>query len=161
MKNKKSNNSITCCLDENTQVLEANGMKSQIKSLKIGSRVTTPDGGSAVVTNTWKGRENDLLELNFEDVSIKLTPNHPVQTPNGFVRAGALKAGDEVSIFNYTQNSTKIVKSVNKVEHQMSRNIYVDYGQYSVCNIDTEGRKPFIIDGGVIVGTFYTQQTMK
>ncbi|MDR2589908.1 MAG: hypothetical protein LBC71_02815 [Oscillospiraceae bacterium] len=160
MKNNKSNDSITCCLDENTKVLEANGMKSQIKNLKIGSRITTPDGGSAMVTNTWKGRENDLLELNFEDATIKLTPNHPVQTPNGFVKAGDLKAGDEVSIFNYSENSKKTVKSVNKVEHQMFSRTYIDDGQLSVYNIDTEGRKPFIIDGGVIVGTFYTQQTI-
>ncbi|MDR2572318.1 MAG: hypothetical protein LBD23_18750 [Oscillospiraceae bacterium] len=137
------------CLEENTQVLLAHRLLMPIRAIKIGESVATPDGGSAKVQNCWQGREYELLEIRFDGASVRLTANHPVQTPNGFVKAGSLKAGDEVSVFANEQNAIQKVKSVEKVEQM-----------FKVCNLDTEGHKPFIISGGIIVGTNYTQNRM-
>jgi hypothetical protein len=137
------------CLEENTQVLLAHRLLMPIKSIKIGESVATPDGGSAKIQNCWQGHERELIEIRFDGASVRLTANHPVQTPNGFVKAGSLKAGDEVSVFANEQNAIQKVKSVEKVQQM-----------FKVCNLDTQGHKPFIISGGIIVGTNYTQNRM-
>ncbi|MDR2571089.1 MAG: hypothetical protein LBD23_12500, partial [Oscillospiraceae bacterium] len=80
-------NSHIDCLEENTQVLLAHRLLMPIKSIKIGESVATSDGGSAKVQNCWKGNERELIEIRFDGASVRLTANHPVQTPNGFVKA--------------------------------------------------------------------------
>jgi hypothetical protein len=135
-----------CCLEENTRVLLADDEFRPIKDIRIGDRVATLDKGDVRVMNCWQGLEDELLELWLGDGFIRLTPSHPVQTPTGFVKAGSLKADDEVYGYTNFRRCTHKVKSIDKVKQS-----------FMVCNLDTENNEPFIVEAGFIVGTNYAQ----
>jgi hypothetical protein len=85
------------CILEGTLILTEEGLRP-IETISIGDRVYSPEAGCYVeVNNTWSGYErSDLTELSAGGVSVKVTGDHPIFTPAGYVSAKLIKTGDTV-----------------------------------------------------------------
>jgi hypothetical protein len=53
---------------------------------------------TTTVTNVWSGPQDEVLQIDFGDSTLKVTKDHPVYLPNQefFVWASSLKLGDEL-----------------------------------------------------------------
>jgi hypothetical protein len=130
------------CFAAGTRVLCAPHTWRPIEEIRIGDRVVTADGrGYARVRNTWTGRDAMLVEIAFAEGALKMTEGHPVLTPGGYVKAGALKLGDAFCGDDKICTVTSVTRQV---------------GDFAVYNLDTDGDRPFIAEG-VAVGTNRTQ----
>jgi hypothetical protein len=103
------------CLAPDTRVLVEHGRVVRVSELQAGAKVLTHTGAHATVTAVTASAP---IEANGAGRTVKirawlggeteLTPNHPVFTRRGWVPAGELHIGDEVSM------------PVRKITHEIS-----------------------------------------
>lgn len=76
------------------------------------------------IVNAWEREERDLVEVKFDKLKIKCTPNHEVLTNNGWKESGNLEIGDLVvcslpdnnSLTEYSYKPVDKVIKLNKKE---------------------------------------------
>jgi intein/homing endonuclease len=95
------------CIDESSQILMANGTSKRICEVRIGDQVLS-SFNTAQVTNTWTGREADLIEITAGDSTLLTTRDHPIKTATGFKVAGEIRVNDEVRIMQGVTVVTKV-----------------------------------------------------
>jgi hypothetical protein len=124
------------CLVEGTLITMFDGEQIPIENIRIGDRVKT-DNGYAVVTNTWKGRESEIVRILTDSGELECSLTHPVKTTAGMVRALDITANHTLIAQN---NEHRSVLSAGRVERFCN-----------VFNLDVEKDKVFYANG-VLVG---------
>jgi hypothetical protein len=127
------------CLAKGTKILTNEGYKP-IETLKIGDVIYAPsDGTYAKIYNTWRGLEHgDMIEISLGEDVIFATPNHPILTNHGYVKA------DELG----PKENKVIGKDGTEIEIEVKKNPF--HGE--VYNLDTVGNVAYLADF-VAVGT--------
>lgn len=83
------------CLEEDTQVLMADGSLKKIKCISMGERVYSAKGCICEVRNIITQRVSDCCRITFENGNaVTATVDHPFLTDNGWKRVNELKVGD-------------------------------------------------------------------
>ncbi len=85
------------------QLVNAVGGAKQAAKVEVGDKLWTFDDNgalaqTAVVSIGWR-RTDELVDIRAGAHHIRLTPNHPVMTPGGWVDAGALHPGQKIQTF--------------------------------------------------------------
>lgn len=94
------------CVEENTDVVMADGTTKKIKDIQVGEKVMARDGNSHTVKEIMRGVEERLLHLETADgQTLVCTREHPILTKNGMKPAYMLK-GDDVLIRLGNQETT-------------------------------------------------------
>jgi GTP cyclohydrolase I len=87
------------CIPSKERVNAVDGAK-RASAVEVGDRLwTLDDDGSLVVTNVvsvGSHGDRDLVEIRAGDRKVRVTLDHPVLTPGGYVSAGDLVVGDKV-----------------------------------------------------------------
>lgn len=90
---------LAACFTEDMRVTTSVGLK-RIADLLTGDLVLTHKGHYRPVTEVYKREYSDtLLEIKIKKLGtpLKVTPEHPILTSRGWVKAGELKVGDWVA----------------------------------------------------------------
>jgi len=91
---------LAACLTAGMRVTTDHGVK-RIADLQIGDRVLTHMGRYRPVTEVHQRAYSDQLlriKIKLIGTTLEVTPEHPILTPAGWVRAGELAVGDRVAI---------------------------------------------------------------
>ncbi len=98
------------CFVAGTPVLMSDGSTKLIEDIEVGDAVATwKEGGpveAGVVKALIRGDTDELMEISYQDKTIRCTPAHRFHTPNGWVEAANLKGGD--TVFDGKGESIKI-----------------------------------------------------
>lgn len=90
------------CVAAHEHVLMASGGSKPISEVQAGDRVLTSDGDRVVedeVTKVWARGRRRVLKVRLEGGrAFEVTSRHRVWTPDGWMRAGKLRPGDQVSV---------------------------------------------------------------
>ncbi|RDU22166.1 Hint domain-containing protein [Anaerosacchariphilus polymeriproducens] len=134
------------CLSKDTIVTMADGSNKQINRIRIGEKLTTGVGSVGVVTNIWRGIEEEpLLRIETENGGfIKCTELHPLMTQKGIKTAGNLNGEDMLIDFMGVPNKITAIYPVNEKEV-----INLDL---SIVNNENEEQGTTMICNGFIVG---------
>lgn len=99
------------CMAENTKILMADGSIRAIQHICIGDPIASGIcGNMAVVTNVWRGFEENILGIMTESGErIQVTEGHPLFNGKQYVRASALRAGDAIQMAEGRMSSVKEV----------------------------------------------------
>jgi hypothetical protein len=101
------------CILEGSQVATPRG-DVPIESLRVGDQVITRvDGTETIGKVTWTkaAPSREHLEIALENAStLRVTDQHPIATPDGFIKAGKLTSGDTV----LTRSGQSVIKSVSQ-----------------------------------------------
>lgn len=102
------------CVLEGTDVIMAGGAKRKIEDIKIGDLVEGRKGPLRVNSTTigWDFEFVDIHDSAGDMVAV--TPNHPVVTGHGLVKAEDLKRGDKI----YTGGKDRPASEVTEVERR-------------------------------------------
>src|SRR5579859_4325319 len=90
---------LAACFTADMRVTTADGLK-RIADLQPGELVLTDQGRLRPVTQVYQRPYSDtLLHIKVAQIgtALEVTPEHPILTPNGWVKAGDLKVGDVVA----------------------------------------------------------------
>ena len=72
----------------------------QARTIRVGDVLWTLDDEGQLVTTTVVSvashKDRNLVDITAGDHRLKVTPDHPILTPGGWVRAGALVSGEKV-----------------------------------------------------------------
>ena len=80
----KETRELSCCLDERTQILMADGMRKEIRKITIGDYIFSTDRKFSMVANIMQGRDENCLEISCENgFSVIATPEHRFLTTQG------------------------------------------------------------------------------
>lgn len=130
------------CLAEGTEVLMANGRKKAIEDIQIGEHVRT-DGGTAEVTNMWRGEEKECLLIRADNRhKLIVTKDHPVLTLDGWKQAGALTCLDVLK----TRTGSSAIRKIERITKTVT-----------VYNPETGGK--IIYANGFAAGDFTLQNS--
>ena len=91
---------LAACFTENMRVTTEHGTK-RIADLRPGDHVLTHEGRYRPITETFqRAYDGELLRIKIKLIgtTLEVTPEHPVLTPRGWVKAGELKVGDSVAV---------------------------------------------------------------
>ncbi|HYF14495.1 MAG TPA: Hint domain-containing protein [Phycisphaerales bacterium] len=122
-----------------------------IESLRIGDDVITqlPDGtfAPAKITAVRNARVGAHLRIALDGgASLHATPEHPIATPSGFVKAGDLDAGD----FVITRDGEQCIVSIATVRHPTR-----------VLDLSVEPGHTFFASGVLVHNKSFAQQTLE
>lgn len=110
------------CLPGNQIVNRVLGAR-RARELKIGDKVWTLKHGVPVATSVVQissYKAESIVKISLQnDISIRVTTDHPIKTPIGWIKAGALKQGDKVEFINS--------HTLSKVQHQFNINYELGY----------------------------------
>lgn len=107
--------SRTSCIAEGTLVRTPDG-EVPIELINVGSRILAGDLSGeqfeATVTATLESRSRVILHAFLDNgADLRCTPEHPIATPKGFVKAGSLTVGDRVLVAGGTASVKQIDRS--------------------------------------------------
>ena len=91
---------LAACFTAQMRVTTDLGVKP-ISQLEMGDRVLTHEGRYRPVTELFqRAYDGELLNIKVKLIgtSLEVTPEHPILTENGWVKAGELRVGDRVAI---------------------------------------------------------------
>ncbi|MEW5941444.1 MAG: ribonucleotide reductase N-terminal alpha domain-containing protein, partial [Chloroflexota bacterium] len=91
---------LAACFSGGMRVTTSQGVK-RIDQLEIGDRVLTHAGHFRPVTHLFqRAYDGELLRVKIKLIgtTLEVTPEHPILTENGWVKAGDLRVGDKVAI---------------------------------------------------------------
>ncbi|NPA30461.1 MAG: hypothetical protein GXO37_00500, partial [Chloroflexi bacterium] len=91
---------LAACFTEDMRVVTEHGLK-RIVDVRIGERVLTHQGRLRPVTETMaRAYQGPLYHIKVKGIGVTLevTPEHPILTPQGWVEAQDLKVGDWVAV---------------------------------------------------------------
>lgn len=130
------------CLAEGTEILMANRKKRAIEKIQTGEHVRT-DGGTAEVTNMWRGKEKECLLVRADNRrKLIITKSHPVLTKRGWKQAGELTCFDVLK----TRSGWSAIRKIERVTKSIN-----------VFNPDTGGK--IIYANGFVTGDFTLQNS--
>jgi intein/homing endonuclease len=80
------------------------GSEKNVERVKVGDRILsynteTDEPEIATVEETMSRKAKEVLVLETDEGELRLTPEHPVWTKRGWVKAGQLTCDDEVLIW--------------------------------------------------------------
>lgn len=91
---------LAACFTADMRITTANGAK-RIADLQVGDRVLTHQGRYRPVTELFqRAYEGELLRIKTKLIGtvLEVTPEHPILTPEGWVKAGELTTSSYVAI---------------------------------------------------------------
>ncbi|MFN8491407.1 MAG: ribonucleotide reductase N-terminal alpha domain-containing protein [Caldilineaceae bacterium] len=91
---------LAACFTADMRVTCEQGVK-RIADLEVGDRVLTHEGRYRPVTELFqRAYDGELLRIKIKLIgtTMEVTPEHPILTPRGWVKAGELNIGDLVAI---------------------------------------------------------------
>ncbi len=91
---------LAACFTADMRVTTSEGLK-RIADLEIGEQVLTHEGRYRTVSEVFeRAYTGGLLKIRIKQIGtpLEVTPEHPILTPQGWVRAGDLKVGDYVAV---------------------------------------------------------------
>lgn len=91
---------LAACFTADMRVTTEKGVK-RIADLQVGDRLLTHLGRYRPVTELMqRAYDGDLLRIKVKLIgtTLEVTPEHPILTPDGWVKAGELAVGDRVAI---------------------------------------------------------------
>lgn len=129
------------CLSKDTYVTMEDGSYKPISRIRIGDRLATGVGSVGMVTNIWRGIEEEpLLRIETENGNfIKCTELHPLMTQNGIKLAGDLNGEDMLIDFMGMPNKIIAIYPVNEKE-VINLDLYIDHNENNekgitmICN---------------------------
>ena len=84
---------LSCCLDERTLILMADGMRKEIWKITVGDYIFSADGKFCMVENIMQGREENCLKISCKNgFSVIATSEHRFLTTKGWITASAIDA---------------------------------------------------------------------
>ncbi len=88
------------CFSGGTLVRMADGSHKAIEDVRLGEKVATAEGNAGRVLALYmRDHDGGLLNVRLRGHNLlRCTPNHPVLTKRGYVRADELHEGDEVAL---------------------------------------------------------------
>ena len=134
------------CFAAETMIEMENHQTKEIRRIRKGDMVMTPDGGKPVL-EVYYGTEKSLVCIETEKGrSIRVTKDHPMLTRRGVLRAGRLKSSDEICMAGGRFERIGNVYEADYAEEQEVYNIEVDGG--------------LIYANGFLAGEFGTQNDL-
>lgn len=99
------------CLEENTEILMADGSSRKIRNILIGECVRSANGNLCRVKNIWTGKDSDCYIITDErENAVTATSDHPFPTNNGWKRTAEIKAGD--ILLDVNGNSVRVAEII-------------------------------------------------
>ncbi len=99
------------------QVINAVKGAKRAREVKLGDKLWTLKNGVPVQTNVTEisnYKSPSLIALEINKKTIRITPDHPIKTENGWVEAGKLRVGDNVECINpHTLSKTQFAFNLN------------------------------------------------
>lgn len=86
------------CHPAGTFVKMADGTHKPIEGISVGDWVYTAEGNASFVTAVGNRKAESLKEVAFVGGRLRLTPEHPILTERGYVRADEITEQDRVAI---------------------------------------------------------------
>ncbi len=128
---------LAACFTADMRVTTDQGVK-RIADLQIGDRVLTHMGRYRPVTELHQRAYNgELLRIKIKLIgtTLEVTPEHPIMTPAGWVRAGELAVGDKVAI--------GMPQGVRLTPHfDLAESVYADELEVQVGETSIRVRRP-------------------
>jgi superfamily II DNA or RNA helicase len=100
------------------------------------------------ITYAWENENENLLEIKYNNGSMKCTENHQILTLNGYLEANKLKVGDLIKCLenppNYAslKSGTLKITSISKIKNIQQNNVY---------DLEIEDNHNFVLSNGPIV----------
>ena len=95
------------CLDGETKIITSKGINKKIKDITIKDKIISFDENKKelienIVVNIMSRTVNEMLEIEMEEGNkIKITPNHKVYTPKGWIEAKKLNKNDKILLITW------------------------------------------------------------
>ncbi len=125
------------CIAEGSKVRMADGSEKQIEEIKVGEKVLTAEGNTAVVMDVLEGTEKYMHLFQVQNgCLIMVSAQHPLMTQEGWKAACDITKEDSLLLENHT-----LSKIVTKEE-------IAYYGK--VYNLVLDGAEDFIAEGLVV-----------
>jgi hypothetical protein len=128
---------LAACFTADMRVTTEQGVK-RIADLQIGDRVLTHLGRYRPVTELHqRAYSGTLLRLKIKLIgtTLEVTPEHPIMTPAGWVRASELRVGDKVAV--------GIPQGVRLIPHfDLAESVYADELEMQVAEATVRVRRP-------------------
>ncbi len=136
------------CFHQDTLIRMDGGAQMPVSKLEKGMRVATAGGGSAVIREVYSGPEAELVCVETQDgKKIRVTPGHPLYTPDGAKCARDLQPGD--------------LLLMEEGPAQPVRFAFLCPYAGKVYNIELEGGEQRIFADGFAAGDFLAQNSVK
>lgn len=111
----KETRGLSCCFDERTQILMADGMRKEICKITIGDYIFSADGKFCMVANIMQSREENCLKISCENgFSVITTPEHRFLTTQGWITASAIDAN--TMLLDERNNPVRVARIEKKDE---------------------------------------------
>ncbi len=128
---------LAACFTADMRITTDQGVK-RIVDLQVGDRVLTHMGRYRPVTEVHQRAYNGkLLRIKIKLISttLEVTPEHPILTPTGWVKAGELAVGDKVAI--------GVPQGVRSTPHfDLAESAYADELEMQVAEAAMQVRHP-------------------
>ncbi|MGQ9839221.1 MAG: adenosylcobalamin-dependent ribonucleoside-diphosphate reductase [Anaerolineae bacterium] len=128
---------LAACFTADMRVTTEQGMK-RIADLQIGDRVLTHLGRYRPITELHqRAYSGTLLRIKIKLIAtpLEVTPEHPIMTPAGWVRAGELRVGDKVAI--------GIPQGIRLTPHfDLAESVYANEPEMQVAGAAVRVRRP-------------------
>ncbi len=147
------------CFPAGSIVSMADGTEKAIENILIGEKVIAFEDGKKVIAEVYQVDIHDKTDYDLtniqvsspndsyaslqnhvsKSISLLATPNHPIMTNNGFVKAGLLKTKDVVYHYNTDTNQFDMYEA-DRLENKFQKsnkvyNLRTDKGNYLVNGI--------------------------
>lgn len=134
------------CFQKGTRIAMADGSQRKIETIRIGDCVVV-EGGTSRIRNIWRGMDK-ILTITLEDgVRLGVTEDHPLRTPEGWVRAKEIRKGMHLIAWGVEK-----ICCVQSVEAG---------GEDEVYNLETERDSGCAIGAnGIAAGDFFLQNNL-
>lgn len=112
---------LMSCFPPGTRIRLEDGSYKSIEKMVLGDRVLTAEGNIHNVQQLHsRDYDGDLIQLRlWGHTFLKLTPNHPVLTRRGYVRADELTKNDWVAIPRYTPQQVSVVQTEGHIQGEV------------------------------------------
>jgi ribonucleoside-diphosphate reductase alpha chain len=128
---------LAACFTADMRVTTEQGVK-RIADLQIGDRVLTHLGRYRPVTELYqRAYSGTLLRIKIKLIgtTLEVTPEHPIMTPAGWVRADELRVGDKVAV--------GIPQGIRLAPHfDLAESVYADELELQVAEAAVRVRRP-------------------
>ena len=140
------------CVDENTEVLMANGTTKKIKNLSVGDCVVSVNPNNEIVTqkvvNVFDNGYSNVLKISFGWMgkeSIIVTPTHKILTNKGWIEAESINANHLIRIPDKANHTIEFI-GIDSIKWLSAK--------HHVYDIEVENTHNYIANGIVVHNCF-------
>ncbi len=149
---------LAACFTADMRVTTEQGMK-RIADLQIGDRVLTHEGRYRPVTELFqRAYSGELLRIKTKQLgtTMEVTPEHPILTPQGWVKAGQLKVGDKVVVAQEVLVMAYAGVAELEATHDYSEihEITAEHFNGTVYNCEVDEDHTYVTEGVVVHNCF-------